>query len=229
MYYNIIKYVYRKKREILNENTPMTLQGILREIGSWILYILLAFVIASLLNIFVFQITNVSGSSMYPTLHDGDLYVITKLGSAVNACPGQGDIIVIDANYDSAEIAPESHVIKRSWTDDFKDIFKYNVITSLFKPGMDHRYWVKRVIGLPGDTIELTDDGGVYRNGELLSEEYLNDETVITYAERSLTVPEGYIWVMGDNRNNSQDSRVIGCVPVENVIGTLRFCIRHAR
>ena len=65
---------------------------VLKEIGSWIAYIVVAFVIASLLNVFVFQITRVSGSSMVPTLHNGDLYIISKLGKITGSVPDAGDI-----------------------------------------------------------------------------------------------------------------------------------------
>lgn len=191
---------------------------VLKEIGSWLFYIVIAFIIASMLNIFVFQITRVQGSSMVPTLHNGDLYIISKLGNAINAEPDYGDIIVIDSRTDRI----------RTIGDDFSDILNYNVLTTFIKHNTEDIYWVKRVIGLPGDVIELC-DGVVYRNGEALYEEYINHEEYPIYEDKRITVPEGYLWVMGDNRNHSSDSRVIGCVPVENVIGKLKFRIKSGR
>lgn len=191
---------------------------LLKELGSWLMYILLAFVIASLLNIFVFQITRVQGSSMVPTLNHGDLYIISKLGNVTNSYPDYEDIIVIDSRSERI----------RSLGDDFVDILKYNAITSLIKPSHDDIYWVKRVIGLPGDTIKM-EDGKVYRNGILLEETYVNPAEEPMYMGSEVEIPEGYIWVMGDNRNHSTDSRVIGAVPVENVIGKLKFRIKSGK
>ena len=191
---------------------------VLKEIGSWIAYIVVAFVIASLLNVFVFQITRVSGSSMVPTLHNGDLYIISKLGKITRSVPEAGDIIVIDSRTDRI----------RSLADDFTDIPKYNALTTFVRHSADDIYWVKRVIGLPGDTIRLS-NGKVYRNGTALSEDYINKEEYPDYPDIEVTVPEGYLWVMGDNRTHSSDSRVIGCVPVQNVIGELKFRLKSGR
>ncbi len=191
---------------------------ILKEIGSWIVYIIVAFIIASLLNIFVFQITRVQGSSMFPTLKNGDLYVISKIGSSFNSCPDYGDIIVIDSRTE--------HV--RSLKDDFTDIIKYNALSTFISQSHDDVYWVKRVIGLPGDKIELR-NGRVIRNGTPLDEPYTNKEEYHSYSNINITVPDGYIWVMGDNRNHSSDSRVIGPVPIQNVIGTLKFKLKSGR
>lgn len=191
------------------------------------MYIVIAFVIASLLNIFVFQITNVNGDSMKPTLLNNDMYVISKLGNLTNSYPDYDDIIVIDSRIQEI----------RTLKDDFSEILKYNIITQFISPSsQDHIYWVKRVIGLPGDTIELK-DGKVYRNGKKISEPYLNPFDTPDYETRGLeyttknkiTVPEGHIFVMGDNRNNSSDSRKIGPVPVENVIGKLKFKIKSGK
>lgn len=188
---------------------------VLKEFGSWIFYIAVAIVIASLLNVFVFQITRVSGSSMVPTLQNGDLYVISKLNHLTGYEPKEGDVIVIDSRTDRI----------RSLKDDFSDIVKYNALTTFVSHSADDVYWVKRVIGTPGDVLTLQ-GSNVYKNGTLLSEDYVNPAEKPAYSEVTVTVPEGYIWVMGDNRNHSSDSRVIGLVPIENVIGKLKFKIK---
>lgn len=80
--------------------------------------------------------------------------------------------------------------------------------------------YIKRVIGLPGDQIDFR-DRGVYIDGIRLQEPYL--EGISTKCSRepncSLTIPDGYVYVMGDNRNNSSDSREFGIVPIDNIIG----------
>lgn len=80
--------------------------------------------------------------------------------------------------------------------------------------------FIKRVIGLPGDTIEIRDHT-TYVNGEPLSEPYLNERPNEDFGP--VTVPEGSLFVMGDNRNSSDDSRSWGFLPIENVSGKALF------
>lgn len=90
-----------------------------------------------------------------------------------------------------------------------------DVIVFKYPPDPGREPYIKRVIGLPGDEVRI-DNGNVYINGELLVEPYL---TVVTNQGGEWRVPEDSLFVMGDNRNNSSDSRSWGMVPLENVIG----------
>jgi signal peptidase I len=76
---------------------------------------------------------------------------------------------------------------------------------------------IKRVVGLPGETVEIH-DGNVYINGEALAELFVNGETR-PGRNTSVMVPPLHVFVLGDNRNHSNDSRSFGPVPIENIVG----------
>ena len=86
----------------------------------------------------------------------------------------------------------------------------------VFHPdSMRREDYIKRIIGLPGDTVRIH-NGVVYINGQPIEEPYINEPPRY---EGQWTVPEGYIFVLGDNRNNSRDSHVMGPVPLDTVVG----------
>ncbi len=89
----------------------------------------------------------------------------------------------------------------------------------------DRKDLIKRVVGVPGDTIQVR-RGKLFVNGEAQKEPYVNEETVDFQAPYGpKKVPEGHVFMMGDNRGNSSDSRVFGPLPKENIEGQafLRF------
>ncbi|MDO5538932.1 MAG: signal peptidase I [Eubacteriales bacterium] len=80
--------------------------------------------------------------------------------------------------------------------------------------------WIKRIIGLPGEEVRIDEDGNIYINGEILEEDY--GKEVLTdpgLAAQPIQLGEDEYWVMGDNRNHSSDSRVIGPVPKDRILG----------
>jgi len=98
----------------------------------------------------------------------------------------------------------------------FMDNYSRSDIIVINEEILDKRI-IKRVIGLPNETFEIK-NSCVYINGELLKEEYLNED-IKTYPDMKVAVPEGHIFVLGDNRENSKDSRHIGVVKIEDVLG----------
>ena len=91
-------------------------------------------------------------------------------------------------------------------------------VVVLQDPAGTGRHLVKRVIAVAGEEVEVRGDA-VWVNGSLLEEPYVHPDSPGTYRAGPLTVPEGYVWVMGDNRGASLDSRLFGPVPVEQVEG----------
>lgn len=169
--------------------------------------ILISIIVALLVIIFLFQPTSVNGPSMENTLHNGDKIIINKTQNIFHGIPNYEDIVIIDSRVGR----------ERRFIDNIMDPLKYNLIVSKITGNEDEIFWVKRVIGKPGDVIEFK-EGKVVRNGEILDESYIK-EPMLYQSDEKITVPEKSIFVMGDNRNESRDSRVIGCVPMDHVFG----------
>ncbi len=161
----------------------------------------------------VVQNFRVEGASMEPTMHNNEYLLVNKaLYLRVN----------LDRIHDFLPFLPggnddEHHVFRAPRRGDIV-VFKFPLDPS--------RDFIKRVIGVPGDTVEVRDET-VFINGSPLKEDYIKDKPNYTYAPK--TVPEGMYYVLGDNRRNSFDSHAWGnsctpqqlCdfVPEENIIG----------
>ncbi len=179
-----------------------------REILSWVITFVAAFLVAIIINAYFFRISKVSGNSMLKSYTDGQTVYITRLPYIFSE-PKRGDVVVFDRD--------QTH---RNFFVEIKESFQYNIISlKITKKNVDHKYWIKRVIGVPGDTVEIKSDG-VYVNGERLEEDYVNPDEEPRYTpQAAVKVGEGELFVMGDNRNHSSDSRVIGVITINSVLG----------
>ncbi len=181
---------------------------VIKEIWSWIRSIAIAFVLAFITSVFLIQPYKVEGHSMDPTLRDQERIMVSKLSHTFSQEPNYGDVVIIDSRVDRA----------RSVLDDITENALFQLVTN---KRQDSFLYVKRIIGKPGDEIELKDHK-LYRNGTLVDEPYIKEEMTLV-AQGKWKVPSGHVFVMGDNRNNSKDSREIGFVPIDHVLGSKVF------
>ena len=210
-YYDDINYQENEKAE----KTKAKARSILREVLDWAICFVLAYALYIVLNYFVFSSPQVKQESMFPTIVNGErVFVLRPL---LVGDYKYGDIITFEAPIDNQNYFDDDSVFPVAQYETYTGIrnFLYKVF--------DYQKvnYVKRVIGLPGDTIEIK-DGKVYRNGEELQEEYVRpgNETKPQVDKYSLvTVAPGTLYVMGDNREQSKDSRTFGCIPEERVNG----------
>ena len=105
----------------------------------------------------------------------------------------------------------------------FKDPERFDIIVFPFKYA-EKRYYIKRIIGLPGETVRIDEDGVIYINGEVLEENYGREvirPEKVGLAGEDIVLGEDEYFVLGDNRNNSSDSRVpeVGNIKREDIIG----------
>lgn len=160
---------------------------------SWIWSFIVAFIIVGVVYIFLGRPFTVSGASMYPTLHNGDRMILSKIGEI-----NRFDVVVLKAPDENVE-------------------------------------YIKRVIGMPGDTLEMK-QGVLYINGKKIEQPFINTEAlqkqtvfIDDFTLQTLTgetkIPEGKYFVMGDNRGVSKDSRMIGLIDRKAIEGKAVFTI----
>lgn len=164
----------------------------LRTVIEWLAVIGGALVVALLVKTFLVQAFWIPSPSMSPALNEGDRVLVNKLADGADDI-NRGDIIVFERPNADGNGGPESGI---------KDL-------------------IKRVVALPGETIEAR-DGGVFIDGQRLEEPYLDPGTV-TADLQPFSVPEGHVYVMGDNRANSQDSRSFGPILGDDIVGRAFF------
>lgn len=165
--------------------------------------ILVSIVVAIVIKTFFFQAFYIPSASMVSTLEVNDRVLVNKLSYRFGSIE-RGDILVFDS--------PEAVDVERSLAQ--RIVRRVGEATGLVSPDT---VLIKRVIGLPGETVEVRDNQ-VYVNDSPIAEPYLADG-VTTRDMDVITVPADHVFMMGDNRNQSRDSRVFGPISRDDVVG----------
>lgn len=195
------------------------MKKIFKNIGTWLFSIFIAFLIVFLLKTFIGMPTTVKGTSMVPTFLPEEKLLLSTWATNFNKVPKRGEIITFQA--------PSVDLIRNADLSNPVAIYEDNKKSPSEKVlyyglGITKTSYIKRVIGIPGDHIQIK-DGKVYLNGEVLEEEYLNAaiKTDMSLGGEffDIIVPNGYVYVLGDNRTASSDSRRFGCIPVDKIEG----------
>lgn len=189
------------------ETEPSAAARTLKELP---LLLLAAGVIAFLIKTLLAQAFFIPSESMLPQLKVDDRVVVSKLSYRLHE-PRRGDIVVFESPMTRVEPKDTSGPL-------YKLYRKIMTGVGLLPPSTED--YIKRVVGLPGDVIDVA-NGKVYVNGHELIEPYLAPGTLTFPGGQELpaTVPKGKLWVMGDNRSNSSDSRAFGMIDQKKVVG----------
>lgn len=187
-----------------------------RQLPVWqesILLVATAMVMAVVVKTFFLQAFYIPSESMEPTMLVDDKILVQKV-SYWGGEPKRGDIVVFDDPggwLGEGDSRQASNFIQKGLEK-----------VGLFPTG---GHLIKRVIGVEGDTVKCCTDGKLTVNGVKLDEPYLQDQAATKDQTFEVKVRDGYLWVMGDNRGNSSDSRAHqgdpggGQVSVDNVVG----------
>lgn len=209
----VTKKRQRKKQSFLSKATELPI------------LLLLAFVIAIIIKTFLVQAFFIPSGSMIPTLQVGDRVLVEKLSYRWGS-PSAGDIVVFEKDVFSDGEQPDRSLFDRG------RIFFRELIGL---PTGDQEDYIKRIVAIGGDSVRYA--GSPRRlivNGTDVSEPYIKDgqdngspsltgsdckRLDMEKAGRACRVPAGFVFVMGDNRGNSEDSRILGPVDQDKIVG----------
>ncbi len=183
-----------------------------KEVISWLIVFLVAFTLAFLINSKAYAKVKVDQSSMENTLYNNQQLIVDEIKYQFHT-PERGDIITFFPYEKKGNLSNDlkRYIDNVIWNFKISQDEKYN-----------HQRYVKRVIGIEGDIIDIK-NGCVYVNGKKLKEPYAKGVTDTNGMESPVTVGKNELFVLGDNREVSEDSRLIGMVKLQQVEGKVVF------
>ncbi len=165
-------------------------KSIAKEIWEWVYTLAIAIIIAMLIKGFLFDIVRVDGSSMFPTLVNNDRLIVTKLGYK----PAQGDIIILDSEYKNREEFYDKLAVSKD--KDELSVIDKALVQSKLPSNLKKKYYVKRIIAMPGQTVDLV-DGKVYVDGTPLDEPASHHQLIPQWNTLSkLMTTASLLWVI---------------------------------
>ena len=191
---------------------------VVKEVLEWAACIIIAALLALFVRYFIGTPTIVKQPSMDPTLKPDERLLLNRWARTTNQPLERGDIVTFESpskTFISKQEANMEFPVARydNEPEGFFPRFGYYVLE------INKTSFIKRVIGLPGEHVKISNNH-VYINGELLEEPYLASNVATTSLDGVFTdivVPEGTVFLMGDNRPKSTDSRRFGCVPITKI------------
>ena len=179
-------------------------------IREWMEAILIAFILAMIIRTFMIQAFKIPSGSMHPTLMEGDHLIVNKLRYGSKFILRFGPKIIF-----SAPRLPG-----------FKKPQRGDIIVFLYPKGPE-RDFIKRLIAFGGETVEIK-NGDIYINSQLVEDPVIKNIYYYNQGEygaenQPIKIPEGYVFVLGDNSASSHDSRYWGFVPEDYIIGRAEF------
>ncbi|MBU5437824.1 signal peptidase I [Tissierella sp. MSJ-40] len=177
---------------------------------EWTFTLLASFIIAIVIKNNVFAMPEIKESSMENTFFEGEKVVLNRLSYAFKE-PKRGDVIILNKSEGKKGVLNGISV-------EIKEMYK------LLNGEISRNHLLKRIVGVPGDLIDIK-DGYVYLNGEIIKEFYIKGETSPRDMKFPITVPDNKVFVLGDNREVSLDSRELGFIDYNQIEGKVVFRI----
>jgi signal peptidase I len=223
----------------MSDKTSEEKEKKLNPVAETVVIVIVALGMAFLIQLFLVKPYKIPSGSMVPTLQLGQRVLVNRIKGRFGT-PKRGDVLVFHpppgANEGQCGItsgqkygpAPGTEYIGIANPDLGMSVNKAPIMPCPVAPqGAEGQAFIKRVIGMPGDRLKIV-KGHAYINGKELNEPYINPQdscdAPATYRpsctySKEITIQPGFYFMMGDNRNNSDDSRFWGPVPKKNIVG----------